>query len=62
MSQGLNKPREWGRESCVPGAVHHVLWVNGSVEVAVEVWHLAAPGAEPWLTLPPYFAQAVVPG
>ena len=60
MSQGLNKSRGCGRESCVPGAVHCVLWVNGSVELAVEVSHSAAPGAEPRLTLPPDFVRTVV--
>ena len=60
MSQGLNKSRGCGRESCVPGAVHCVLWVNGSVELAVEVWHPAAPGVELVLTPPADSAQTAV--
>ena len=62
MSRGLNKSRGCGRESCVPGAVHYVPWVNGSVELAVPAWHPVALGVEPRLTRPPYFAQAVVQG
>ncbi len=62
MSQGLNKSRGCGRESCVSDVVRCVAWVNGSVELAVPAWHPAALGVEPRLTRPPYFAQAVVQG